>query len=176
MKPPTAIVLFLLISVLVFLSSIEARTAAAQKNALQAGTLCAAGERIIFSCPVKRPAKIASLCASKDLTSDRGYLQYRFGLPGKIELEFPEERTATQEKFNYTHYFRARVDLTEISFNIDGYEYQITDDYNGEEKPAVTIQGVIVKAAGQDKETTFTCRTRPKADYTDLQAVLTNEQ
>jgi hypothetical protein len=57
---------------------------------LQLNSLCTKDERIIFSCPVKRPAKIVSVCASKDLTSDRGYLQYRFGLPGKIELEFPQ--------------------------------------------------------------------------------------
>ena len=47
--------------------------------ALQSNSLCAKDERIIFSCPIKRPAKIVSVCASKDLTSDRGYLQYRFG-------------------------------------------------------------------------------------------------
>src|SRR5262249_11408484 len=76
---------------------------------LQPNSLCATSEKIIFSCPVKRPAKIVSLCASKDLTSDRGYLQYRFGLPGKVELEFPKDRTATQQKFQYSHYFRAQV-------------------------------------------------------------------
>jgi hypothetical protein len=30
--------------------------------------LCAKDERVIYSCPVKRPAKIVSLCATKDLT------------------------------------------------------------------------------------------------------------
>src|SRR5882762_6235267 len=55
-------------------------------RALQPNSLCAKDERIIFSCPVKRPAKMVSVCASKDLTSHRGYLQYRFGLPGNIEL------------------------------------------------------------------------------------------
>src|SRR5256886_17197851 len=128
------------------------RTSAGSTGALtqpsnpQPNSLCARNERIIFSCPVKRPAKIVSLCASKDLTSERGYLQYRFGLPGKIELEFPQDRTATRQKFHYTHYFRAQVDLTEITFTINGYEYQITDDYNGEEKPAQTNQGVSVTA------------------------------
>ncbi len=63
-----------------------------------------------------------------------------------------------------------------ISFNINGYEYEITDDYNGEEKPAQTIQGVSVKAPGKPKEVSFTCRTKPKADYTDLQAVLANNE
>src|SRR5713226_3228774 len=145
-------------------------------RALQPNTLCAKDERIIFSCPVKRPAKIVSVCASKYLASDRGYLQYRFGLPGKIELEFPKDRTGTQEKFHYTHYFRARFDLTEFDFTIDGYQYQVFDDYNGEEKPAVSSQGVSVTAPGKPKEVSFTCRTKPKADYTDLQAVLQSGQ
>ena len=139
--------------------------------ALQTGTLCARDERVIFSCPIKRPAKIVSLCAAKDLTNERGYVQYRFGLPGRVELEYPKERTGTQEKFHYTHYFRAQFDLTEISFTNEGYEYQITDDYNGEEKPAQSIQGVSVTVPGKPREMSLSCRTKPKADYTDLQAV-----
>src|SRR6185436_15727440 len=147
-----------------------------QSPALQANSLCAKEERIIFSCPIKRPAKIVSVCASKDLTAERGYIQYRFGLPGKVELEFPKDREGSQQKFQYSHYFRARVDLTEISFTINGYEYQVTDEYNAEEKPAQTIQGVMVTAPGKPKEVSFTCRIKPKADYTDLQAVLPESQ
>ena len=170
-----SIALVWLMSGVLFGSSSEA-TSAAQPRKLQRGTLCEAGERIIFSCPVRRPTKIVSLCASKDLTNERGYVQYRFGLPAKIELEYPKERAGTQEKFHYTHYFRARFDLTEISFTNDGYEYQITDDYNGEEKPAQSIQGVSVTAPGKPKEVSLSCRTKPKADYADLQAVFPNGQ
>lgn len=103
-------------------------------------------------------------------------MQYRFGLPGKIELEFPKDRNGTQQQFHYSHYFRAKVDLTEISFSIDGYEYQVTDDYNGEEKLAARIQGVSVTAPGKPKEISFVCRSKPKADYSDLQAVLASGQ
>lgn len=173
MKIPTIILFFcaLICGALSFNSSYPS-AAAAQAGNLQAGTLCAKDERVIFSCPIKRPAKIVSLCASRDLTSNSGYLQYRFGLPAKIELEFPKDRTGTQQQFHYTHYFRAQVDLTEISFTSNGYEYQITDDYNGEEKPAQSTQGVSVTAPGKPKEVSFTCRTKPKADYSDLQAIL----
>ena len=175
MKTP-ALAFALIVFLVAAFPSQNSSSAPSQARSLQAGTLCSSDERVIFSCQIRRPAKIVSLCASKNLTSERGYLQYRFGVPEKIELEFPKDRTGTKQKFQYTHYFRAQVDLTEIGFTINGYEYQITDDYNGEEKPAQTTQGVSVTAPGKPKEVTFSCRTRPKADYTDLQAVLPSGQ
>lgn len=177
MKIPTMkIALAIALGGLAVFASHNSSSASSQPAGLQPGTLCARNERTIFSCPIKRPAKIVSLCASKDLTSERGYVQYRFGLPDKVELEFPKDRTGTQQKFQYTHYFRAQVDLTEISFSSNGYEYQITDDYNGEEKPAQISQGVSVTAPGKPKDVSFVCRMKPKVDYTDLQAVLPNGQ
>jgi hypothetical protein len=184
----SVVVLFLLLAGIVAGSANELRNARGSEASLQPqgtskpvarlqpNTLCAKDERVIFSCPVKRPAKIVSVCASKNLTSDHGYLQYRFGLPGKIELEFPQDRNGTQQKFHYKHYFRAQFDLTAINFTIDGYEYSVFDDYNGEEKPAISSQGVSVTAPGKPKEISFVCRTKPKADYSDLQAVLPSKQ
>ena len=52
---------------------------------LQAGSLCEKGEKIVFSCPIGRSAKIVSLCSSNELTKERGYLQYRFGLSARHE-------------------------------------------------------------------------------------------
>ena len=147
--------------------------ASAQGKNLQVNTLCAKDERVIFACVLKQPAKIVSVCASKNVTSETGYLQYRFGLPGKVELEFPKDRTGTQQKFEYNHYFRARVDLTEINFSVDGVSYSVFDDYQGEEKPAFSEQGVAINWPGTGKkEVRLICRTKPKADYADLQDVL----
>jgi hypothetical protein len=140
---------------------------------LQVNTLCAKSERVIFSCVLRRPAKIVSVCASKDLTRDTGYVQYRFGSPAKIELEYPKDRTGTQQKFEYTHYFRAQVDLNEINFTVDGVDYSVVDDYNGEEKPRQSLESLTINWPGTSKkEVRYTCRTKPKTDYTDLQAVL----
>ena len=149
---------------------------------LQRNSLCALTERIIFSCRTKAAkrtvsavGRIVSLCASPDLTRERGYLQYRYGMPGKVELEFPGSRTATQQMFQYTHYMRFQVDLSEINFQIDGYEYQIFDTYNGEEKPAITEQGVSVTAPGKPKTVSFTCAGKAIADYGDLAEVLNRD-
>jgi len=139
----------------------------------QTRTLCAGGERVIFSCVLKQPAKTVSVCASKDLTNDKGYLQYRFGMPGKVELEFPKDRANTQQQFEYSHYFRARVDMTEINFTVNGVNYSVFDDYQGEEKPAVSEQGVSINWPGTNKkEVRYLCASKPKADYADLQDVL----
>jgi hypothetical protein len=146
------------------------------ESSLQRNSLCAGTEHIIFSCRTRSAKstarKIVSLCASTDLTRERGYLQYRYGRPGEIELEFPSSRTGTQQMFQYSHYLRYQVDLTEIKFQIDGYEYQIFDTYNGEEKPAIAERGVSVTAAGKTKDVSFTCVTNARADYSTLADVL----
>ena len=137
----------------------------------QPGSLCENTEKIVFSCTIRKPAKIVSLCSSKELTKDRGYLQYRFGLPGKIELEFPKQREQTQSAFKYSHYFRAQFDQTEISFTSDGYQYAIFDDYNGEQKPAQREQGIRITPPNNGKEMTLSCRGKAKAQYDDLAGV-----
>jgi hypothetical protein len=148
-----------------------------KQNSLQPNTLCTKDERVIFACALRRPAKILSVCASRDLSRDAGYLQYRFGLPARVELEFPKDRNGTQERFEYTHYFRALVDLNEITFSVDGVEYSVIDDYNAEEKPAQSIEGLTINWPGTSrKEVRYVCRTKPKTDYTDLQAILASGQ
>lgn len=78
------------------------------------------------------------------------YLQYRFGRPGKIELEYPEKHENSLEKFRFSHYFRYQVDYTEVKFTIGSYEYAVFDNANGEEDPdnPLVEQGVSVGDAG----------------------------
>jgi len=137
---------------------------------LQAGSLCEKDEKVVFSCPIKRPAKIVSLCSSKELTKERGYLQYRFGLPGKIQLELPKQREQSQTAFNYSHYFRGQYDQTEILFEQGEYLYAIFDDYNGEEKPVRHEQGIRITSPNK-KLVTLYCRNKAKAQYDGLAEV-----
>ncbi len=139
---------------------------------LQAGSLCARTEKIVFSCTLKPAAKIVSLCSSKHLTKTRGYLQYRFGLPGKVELEFPKQRERSQEAFKYSHYFRALVDRNAISFTSDGYEYVVFSDYEGDIKPVILSQGVYVTPPNNGKEVQLNCRGQAKANFGDLEDAL----
>ncbi len=162
MRP--AYLLFLTICALIFV------TVSPDASATSQATLCNPGERVVFSCSLKRPAKLVALCASKSLTKENGYLQYRFGVPGKIELEYPNPLEGSTKSFRYHHYFRAQVDLTEISFTNNGVEYTIFDNYNGEEKPAVSEEGVTISDKGKD--TTLTCKGRAKVDFENLENVL----
>jgi len=105
---------------------------------------CSPSEQVIYSCKLKNSAKIVSLCASKRLSDRAGYLQYRFGRPGRIELEFPTERLDSQKRFEYAHYFRFQYDLTELRFASGDHQYALYDYYNGEEQPAQSTTGVRV--------------------------------
>src|SRR5262245_25866074 len=140
----------------------------------RAASLCSKDEKIVFSCPLKRSMKIVSLCSSQKLSKDAGYLQYRFGAPGKIELEFPDNRADSLKAFKYSHYFRAKVDSTEISFSRNGYTYAVFDEYNGEEKRVVSEQGLTVTIESSKREVKSLCGVKPTADYGDLPDVFEN--
>lgn len=53
--------------------------------AAQAASLCAPNEPVVFACHVG--GKMVSLCRP---AGDRGMLSYRFGVPDKLELSYPE--------------------------------------------------------------------------------------
>ncbi|MCM8596670.1 hypothetical protein [Accumulibacter sp.] len=63
--------------------------ASAAGPASAVGSLCTAGEVIVFSCATSR--KLVSVCASPDLSPGRGYLQYRFGREGAPEIVLPAQ-------------------------------------------------------------------------------------
>lgn len=58
-------------------------------------SLCGAHERALFECPSR--GKLIAVCASEGWTSDSGYVQYRFGRPGKTEVTVPERRSIARE-------------------------------------------------------------------------------
>ncbi|HEX3635693.1 MAG TPA: hypothetical protein VHV99_09430 [Paraburkholderia sp.] len=135
-------------------------------------SLCSADETVFFSCAVKNGEKVVSLCGTKGLSRNQGYLQYRFGRSSHIELEYPKAREDTRRAFSYAHYFRALVDLSEISFTIDKYRYSIFDHADSESKPATREAGVRVTASNDDSTTTLVCRGAPTSRLAALANVL----
>nr|WP_294868045.1 hypothetical protein [uncultured Pseudogulbenkiania sp.] len=96
-------------------------------------TLCEPNETVAFSCVLKKPKKIVSICTSRRLTESTGYVQYRFGLPGKIELVFPGKRDGSQDRFVYSRYTRPMVTRISLSFKNNGYDYEVYSDQEHEE-------------------------------------------
>lgn len=109
-------------------------------------THCNQAEKTVFNCRVDNSSKVVSLCRSQNLQGDGAYLQYRFGKPGKIELEYPQQRENSLAGFRFSHYLRHQVDYAEVKFTNGPYEYAVFDNTNGEEDPANPLveQGVSV--------------------------------
>lgn len=82
---------------------------------------CNEQEQIIFSCSLGK--NIVSVCASKDISQNSGYLQYRFGHKNALELVFP----ASTETFH-----RANIHAQSLMFSGGGGAYLrfINGQYN----------------------------------------------
>jgi len=140
-------------------------------------SLCRTEEQVIFTCALAGSGKRLSLCGSKLLDHRRGYLQYRYGKPGAIELQFPQARANTQQAFRYAHYFRAQVDRTEISFDTQDYRYTLFDYYEGDVKPTIAVAGVrISKHRTNGPETELQCGGKPTSTLGSLETVIPRDQ
>jgi hypothetical protein len=136
-------------------------------------THCRQEEDILFSCPVKDGTTIVSLCGSKHLTAQEGYLQYRYGRRGHIELEFPAQRQDTQTMFRYAHYSRYQVNRVVVSFQRGGYTYALFDNDEGDILPKTHQQGVqVTPSKAARKEVTLMCRETALGNLHSLSAIL----
>jgi hypothetical protein len=119
---------------------------------IAAPTHCTSTEEVVFSCPLQRTAKVVSVCASPRLQASpsKGYLVYRFGKLGAVELEFPKDKVGSPAKFVHSHYFRAQTDRTQLRFTSGDFTYELFDEYEQGAKPpsAVGIR-VIQERTGQ---------------------------
>jgi hypothetical protein len=128
-------------------------------SSMKPASLCAKNENVVWSCETVRDRKLASVCSSKVLEETRGYVQYRFGRVGQIELEFPRERVNTQAAFKYSRYTRYMVTYLKLEFVSGGFTYTISDDSNYEEKPGRRDADITVTPMSANaKETRLRCR------------------
>ena len=107
--------------------------------------LCASEEKIIFSCAIGK--KTLSVCASNDLSSSTGYLQYRFGTSlDKLELIFPQTKDHPLNHFRFTFDYGPKASSHQLAFFVGETEYIIfaeraDSDWNG--------YGVVVLKSGE---------------------------
>ncbi len=122
-------------------------------NVVAAGSHCFNYEQVIFSCSIQKSSKIVSLCASRTLAKGQGALAYRFGVPGRLELQYPHSPDGSIQQFRHAHYFRHQIDRTEVSFSVGSFIYSVFDYYDGEEKPKHS-RGVRVSNSGEKSRAT----------------------
>lgn len=92
-------------------------------------SLCDLNKEIIsFSCRLAND-KLASVCASRDLGPDAGYIVYRYGLPDKVEMIYPTTTQEPQNIFWYSDDSTKRVhqlgSQLSLSFVNKSYRYTV---------------------------------------------------
>ncbi|MFQ3639295.1 MAG: hypothetical protein SNJ62_04705 [Chloracidobacterium sp.] len=125
---------------------------------VQGNMLCTGTEKLIFGATTTS-GKMVCLCASADFTNKKGYLQYRFGRPGRVELEYPADQSVgSQRLFYYAHYTRYQREWASVRFKNKEYNYRIYYSYDGEAGRPTAEYGLNVYLGEGDKGTNFTLR------------------
>ncbi|MBU1247405.1 MAG: hypothetical protein KKB70_01800 [Proteobacteria bacterium] len=86
----------------------------------------------MFACKMAKNHKMLSVCASSGFHGVDGYVQYRYGTLGKIEMQYPQEQVFTQDTFRMSRYTRSLVALVDLRFKVKDVGYSVYDDYNAE--------------------------------------------
>jgi hypothetical protein len=107
-------------------------------------TLCESSETAYLSCAVG--SKLLSVCGSRDLTANSGYLRYMFGAAGKKpELVYPAAQIHPSRAFRRNEPITsAKAGVMALGFDSSGFTYSVFTThsafgYNG--------AGVIVQKA-----------------------------
>lgn len=81
--------------------------------------LCAVNEDVVISCSLAGENKIASLCASKGVTNQSGYVYFAQGTAGHKDYIYPADKSAPARRFKRTQLGYAG--------NTGGYAYSFDD-------------------------------------------------
>ena len=115
-------------------------------------SLCNLNKEIIsFTCELVNN-KTVSVCASRNLAPGTGYIVYRYGLPGKIELVYPKKLVAPREFFFYSNIWAQLGGQTTLSFFNRPYRYTVFNDWFVKGKNTVYRAGISVR---NEKEIVF---------------------
>jgi len=103
-------------------------------------SMCAAQEAVLFSCETSKGKRV-SLCASRGVSADQGYLYYSYGSPGNPELVFPGEKRPPADFKRTQLTFAGSTGGYAYSFENGGYRY-VVYSVSGDE--GLEDQGVLI--------------------------------
>ncbi|MES2047077.1 MAG: hypothetical protein V4447_01655 [Pseudomonadota bacterium] len=132
---------------------------------VRAESLCKPKEVLYYSCKIAGTQKLVSLCGSTLNEANGFWLQYRFGRPGQLELEYPESRGKPKplfidSGFDVAHLRRSGGWDSEVSFTTNGWSYTVISWVAGEGETART-EGVFVAKNRSGPGTTLKCASIP---------------
>jgi hypothetical protein len=90
-------------------------------------SLCTDDENILLSCVTK--TRLISVCASKNQSATKRYIQYRVEKNGKLEFEFPKEKVQPSKVFTFDSGENISGSAT-LGFKNGDYLYQIQHDWD----------------------------------------------
>jgi hypothetical protein len=126
---------------------------------------CKSPENTLFTCNLSNN-KVMSLCSTKNSPSETGYVQFRYGAPGRIEAQIPRIKAGVpslelvHKKDKYLEYNKVAVINDPLTFKIesfrqfkktnsDGYpNTKSSDSLNVEDAGKTVWEGNIVLSAG----------------------------
>lgn len=142
-------------------------------------SLCGTDESVVLSCAIRGSRKLLSICSSRQLDAERGDLQYRFGVPGRIELEFPNQRSNSQAAFWFIRYTRPQVTYLTLRFKTSDYLYSVHENSVYDIKPGVeevTVTALPLKTSESGpQQIEQRCRRPVKGSLLSLEEVVPNK-
>ncbi len=117
--------------------------------------LCRSPELVVFACQNKQGKHIA-VC-----DGDLG-VRYRFGVPGKVELDVRHPGASHPRAFRHYHYARAGVARTSLTIETEGALYEVFSEY---ERPKPPLAGVRVTLKHSDLQMTHVCAGKVDAHW-----------
>lgn len=139
-------------SLIVLACSLLALPAVAQgRPERNADNHCFAGvEKVVFHCATSK-GKWISVCADGQ-GANPGWMSYRYGAKGKIELQKPDVDAGNLAKWSYESQMLVRGENRSLKFTNEGYTYEVFVTEAGTD----TAAGVVV-SKGDKPLATLTC-------------------
>lgn len=107
-------------------------------------------ETVVFHCQTTR-GKWVSVCADAQ-SATPGFVQYRYGSKGKIELQKPDVSTQNLAAWTHSSQMLARGESRSVKFINDGYGYEVFVTEAG-----IDTTGGVVVSQGDKALATLTC-------------------
>jgi hypothetical protein len=142
-----------------------AQTTASRASDKQ-NSFCTPMEQVVFSC--RTGAKLVSVCASKDASRTKGYMQYRFGKPDStepLEMILPEGQIVSNKAATGDNVPYAGGGASWLRFSKGGYSYTVYSGIGrwGPKGETQEKNGLLVERSGK-QVANLKCSNQPNSE------------